>query len=99
MLEAQQRTANVVGYSAEQGDTLDFSALAQASMPSGVAAALASGDLRVAEDAGGAFATLQVHNGSDWLSVAQLDGAHAGDAVNVTLDAAHVAHLQALLLA
>jgi hypothetical protein len=96
-----QPIAHVVGYSAAQGDTFDFSALAQTNLPSGLAAALASGDFRVAEDASGTFATLQVHDGagaSDWLSVAQLDGVHAGDPVNVALDAAHVAHLHAAVL-
>jgi hypothetical protein len=89
---------HIEGYSAAQGDTLDFSALTPAELPGGLAAALASGDVRVAEDASGAYATLQVHAGTgadDWSSVAQLDGVHAGDAVNVALDAAHVLHLHA----
>jgi hypothetical protein len=93
--------AHIEGYSAAQGDTFDLSALTQADLPSGLAAALASGDLRVAEDASGAFATLQVHDGTgaDWLSVAQLDGVHASDPVTVALDAAHVVQLHAVMLA
>jgi hypothetical protein len=102
-VQAQQaQIAHVAGYSAAQGDTFDFSALTQSNLPSGVAAALAAGDFRVAEDAGGTFATLQLHYGAgdnDWASIVHLDGVHVGDPVNVALDAAHVAHLHAAVLA
>jgi Ca2+-binding RTX toxin-like protein len=97
-----QAIAHVVGYSAGQGDTFDFSAPMQSAAPAALTAALAAGDFRVAEDAGGTFATLQLHYGAgdnDWLSIAQLDGVHASDPVNVAIDAAHVAHLHAAVLA
>ena len=47
---------------------------------------------------GGALAQAGVPN---WVNVAQLDGAHAGDAVNVLLDshlAVHTAHIHVDLL-
>jgi hypothetical protein len=55
------------------------------------------------EDPSGSFATLQVNAsrlGSNWVDVAQIDGAHAGDAVNVLIDgpAVHLAQLHVGLL-
>ena len=67
--------------------------------------------VRAVEDAGGAFATLQVNTanlawgtklGPTWTDVAQIDGAHAGDDVSVLIDshgAVHLAHLHVGLLA
>jgi len=83
-------------YKAAEGDLIDFSSLLQVSFtpltPDGV-------QLRVAEDASAAFATLQlnVRSAADpfWTTVARLDGVHAGDAVNVALDATHTVHLSA----
>ena len=57
--------------------------------------------VRAVEDASGQFATLQV-NATDpgappstpnWVSVAQIDGVHAGDAVNVMVDSHSAVHL------
>jgi hypothetical protein len=42
--------------------------------------------VRVSEDASGAFAALEVNTAGHWTEVAQLDGVHAGDSVNVVLD-------------
>jgi hypothetical protein len=50
--------------------------------------------VRAMEDASGKFATLQVDHidpiglpsAPNWVNVAQLDGAHAGDTVNVLID-------------
>jgi len=88
--------AHIASYSAAQGDVFDFSALQVAD----------AARVRVVEDATDAFATLQVDTGggivgrggasnAHWESVAQVDGVHAGDAVNVLLDPAHVAQLHA----
>jgi hypothetical protein len=65
--------------------------------------------VRVVEDQGGAFAVVQINTTRaaavqrglaptepHWTNVAELDGAHSGDAVNVLVDnhgAAHLAHL------
>ena len=50
--------------------------------------------VHAAEDASGAFATLQINTaaaqgGDHWVSIAELDGVHAGDAVNVVIDLTH----------
>jgi hypothetical protein len=95
---------HVADYSFAQGDTLDFSALTSQFHYSNIADASL---LRVVEDASGTFATVQVNTsaamrgGATWTTVAQLDGAHAGDDVGVLIDsqaAVHVAHLHAGLL-
>ena len=79
-------------YSAAQGDSFDFSALTSAFHGSGLGDASV---VRAMEDASGTFATLQVSTsdwtsgskvGQTWVDVAQLDGAHAGDAVDVLID-------------
>jgi hypothetical protein len=70
--------------------------------------------VRVVEDHGGTFATLQLNTtpgqvsimptlqvAPTWVNVAQIDGAHTGDAVNVLVDshaAIHLAHLHVDLL-
>jgi hypothetical protein len=66
---------------------------------------------RAVEDSSGQFATLQVNtspdttfmgiggsaaHGANWTSVAQIDGAHAGDAVNVLVDSNAAVHLAQL---
>jgi co-chaperonin GroES (HSP10) len=89
---------HVVDYSAAQGDTFDFSAITSQFHNSGVNDALV---VRAVEDASGKFATLQVDHidpmglpsAPNWVNVAQLDGAHAGDAVNVLVDNNHSVHL------
>jgi hypothetical protein len=52
--------------------------------------------VQVHEDASGTFATLQVNtdvaHGGNWIDIAQLDGVHAGDAVNVAMDFTHAVH-------
>jgi hypothetical protein len=83
-------------YKASEGDLIDFSSLLQVSYAPLPADAV---QLRVAEDASAAFATLQLNVGSAanpfWTAVAKLDGVHAGDAVHVSLDATHTVHLSA----
>jgi co-chaperonin GroES (HSP10) len=96
---------HVADYSAAQGDTFDFSALTSAFHNSSVSDSLV---VRAVEDASGKFATLQVDNinpnglpsAPNWVSVAQLDGAHAGDAVNIWIDnhSVHLAQIHVDLL-
>jgi VCBS repeat-containing protein len=89
---------HVADYSAAQGDTFDFSAITSAFHNSSVSDALV---VRAVEDASGKFATLQVDHidpmglpsAPNWVNVAQLDGAHSGDAVNVIIDNNHSVHL------
>jgi hypothetical protein len=89
---------HVADYSAAQGDTFDFSALTSTFHNSGVSDALV---VRAVEDASGKFAMLQVDHidpmglpsAPNWVNVAQLDGAHAGDSVNVLIDNNHSVHL------
>jgi hypothetical protein len=75
---------HLADYSAAQGDTIDVSALFSPG----------SGQVQAHEDASGSFAILQVSSdpahGSQWISIAQLDGVHEGDAINVIVDATHV---------
>jgi len=89
---------DVADYSFAQGDTFDFSALTSPLHASSVSDALM---VRALEDPSGSFATLQVNTGdcslglkvSNWVSVVQLDGAHAGDAINVLVDSHSAIHL------
>jgi hypothetical protein len=89
---------HVADYHAAQGDTFDFSAITSAFHNSGVNDSLV---VRAVEDASGKFATLQVDHidpmglpsAPNWVNVAQLDGAHSGDAVNVLIDNNHSVHL------
>jgi hypothetical protein len=108
---AAQPLTHVADYSAAQGDTLDFSALTSAFHNWNIGDASM---VRVVEDQGGAFAMVQINTtpaapmqrgvaaaAPHWTNVAQLDGAHSGDAVNVLVDnhgAAHLAHLHVDLL-
>jgi hypothetical protein len=88
--------ALIPDYKAAEGDLIDFSSLLQVSYAPLPADAV---QLRVAEDASAAFATLQLNVGSAakpfWTAVAKLDGVHTGDAVHVALDATHTVHLSA----
>jgi Ca2+-binding RTX toxin-like protein len=92
------QVTHVADYSAAEGDTFDFSALTSAFHNSNVNDSLV---VRAVEDASGKFAMLQVDHidpmglpsAPNWVNVAQLDGAHAGDAVNVLIDNNHSVHL------
>jgi large repetitive protein len=96
---------HVADYSAAHGDTFDFSALTSTFHNSSVSDALV---VRAVEDASGKFATLQVDHidpmglssAPNWVSIAQIDGAHAGDAVNVVIDnhSVHLAQIHVDLL-
>ena len=110
---AAQPITHVADYSAAQGDTFDFSALTSAFHASNIADASL---VRAVEDPSGTFATLQLNTAPaapagfgpmpqaavpNWVNVAQLDGAHAGDPVNVLVDshaAIHLAQIHATLL-
>jgi hypothetical protein len=89
---------HVVDYHAAQGDTFDFSAITSAFHNSSVNDSLV---VRAVEDASGKFATLQVDHidpmglpsAPNWVNVAQLDGAHSGDAVNILIDNNHSVHV------
>jgi VCBS repeat-containing protein len=99
------QVTHVADYSAAQSDTFDFSAITSAFHNSSVSDAMV---VRAVEDASGKFATLQVDHiepmalpsAPNWVSVAQLDGAHAGDAVNVWIDnhSVHLAQIHVDLL-
>ena len=96
---------HVADYHAAQGDTFDFSAITSTFHNSSLSDALV---VRAVEDASGKFAMLQVDHidatalpgAPNWVNVAQLDGAHAGDAVNVLIDnhSLHMAHIHVDLL-
>ncbi len=95
---APAQVTHVADYHAEEGDTFDFSAITPAFHNSSASDALV---VRAVEDASGKFATLQVDHidpmglpsAPNWVNVAQLDGAHAGDAVNVLIDSHSAVHL------
>jgi Ca2+-binding RTX toxin-like protein len=99
------QVTHVADYHAAEGDTFDFSAITSAFHNSGVNDALV---VRAVEDASGKFATLQVDHidpmglpsAPNWVNVAQLDGAHSGDAVNVLIDnhSVHLAQIHVDLL-
>jgi hypothetical protein len=97
---------HVADYSYAEGDRFDFSALTSQYHATSVDDAMI---VRAVEDPSGKFATLQVNAtdpgappaGPNWVSVAQIDGAHAGDAVSVAVDshsAVHVAQIHVGLL-
>ena len=88
---------HVVEYHFAEGDTFDFSALTSPFHYSDTADASL---VRVIEDPSGSFATLQVNTntalrdfGPHWTNVAQIDGVHSGDAVNVLVDSHSAVHL------
>jgi hypothetical protein len=99
------QVTHVADYHAAEGDTFDFSAITSQFHNSGANDALV---VRAVEDASGKFATLQVDHidpmglpgAPNWVNVAQLDGAHAGDAVNVLIDnhSVHLAQIHVDLL-
>jgi hypothetical protein len=112
---AAQPITHVADYSAAQGDTFDFSALTSAFHFSGIADnslvravedssgtfAMLQIDTSPVLAVGRGAATLPQTGVPNWVNVAQLDGAHAGDAVNVLLDshlAVHAAHIHVDLL-
>jgi hypothetical protein len=112
---AAQPITHVADYSAAQSDTFDFSALtsafhasnvADASLvravedPSGIFATL---QLNTNADAPAAASRAGTASSApaNWVNVAQIDGAHAGDPVNVLVDshaAIHLAQIYATLL-
>jgi hypothetical protein len=99
------QVTHVVDYDAAEGDSFDFSAITSAFHDSSVSDALV---VRAVEDASGKFAMLQVDHidpmglpsAPNWVNVAQLDGAHAGDNVNIWIDndSVHLAQIQVDLL-
>jgi VCBS repeat-containing protein len=99
------QVTHVADYHAAEGDTFDFSAITSAFHNSNVNDALV---VRAVEDASGTFATLQVDHidpaglpaAPNWVNVAQLDGAHAGDTLNVLIDnhSVHLAQIHVDLL-
>ena len=87
---------HVTDYSAAQGDVLDVSALTSQLHLSNVSDASL---VQVVENSSGTFATLQVNvtpDSAHWVSVAQLDGLHSGDAVDVLVDSNSATHLAQL---
>jgi hypothetical protein len=90
----------ISGYSAGQGDVVDVSAVLRGSYAPLTAD---SAQVRVAEAASNAFATLDFNAGSaqdpHWVALAKLDGVQAGETVNVVLDASHTVELHSTLLA
>ena len=112
---AAQPITHVADYSAAQGDTFDFSALTSAFHASNIADAslvravedpsgtFATLQLNTNADAIGAAsrAAAQPSAVANWVNVAQIDGAHAGDPVDVLVDshaAIHLAQIHATLL-
>lgn len=104
---ASPQLTNVADYKFTEGDVFDFSALTASFHGSDMSDNFV---VRAVEDASGTFATLQVNIanpawgtkfGPTWVSVAQIDGAHAGDDVAAMIDngAVHLAHLHVGLLA
>ena len=83
----------MLDYNLAEGDAIDLSPVLEAVFRQGQQAA----DLvQIKADAGGQFATVQVDadgtaNGSNFVVLAQLNAAHAGDVINVTLDHAQQA--------
>jgi hypothetical protein len=105
---AAQPITHVADYSATQGDTFDFTALTSAfhasnvsdaslvravEDPSGTFATLQLNTTpETAATRGGGFAP-PAAGATTWTNVAQIDGAHAGDAVNVLVDSHAAIHL------
>jgi hypothetical protein len=86
----------ISGYSAAQGDVVDVSAVLRGSYAPLTAD---SAQVRLTEAASNAFATLDLNvstaQSPHWVALAKLDGAQAGDTVNVVLDASHTVALLA----
>jgi hypothetical protein len=85
--------AQITGYSASHGDVIDFSAILHGSY-----APLTPDTTQLRVTASSTSATLDFNIGTaehpHWTALATLDGVHAGDTVNVALDATHTVHLQ-----
>jgi hypothetical protein len=82
---------HVADYSAAQGDMIDLTALFPGAS---VANANPLALVHAVEDAGGTFAELQINTAAagqsaHWVDIAQLDGLHLGDAVNLSIDSSH----------
>jgi hypothetical protein len=102
---APAQVTHAADYNAAQGDTFDFSALTSAFHNSNVSDSLV---VRAVEDASGKFAMLQIDqidpmglpSAPNWVNVAQLNGAQAGDAVNIWIDnhSVHLAQIHVDLL-
>ena len=78
-------------FSAAESDQIDLSALLAPAYGQGTGQPIAA-LVRAIEDASGTFANLQIDpdgtaNGTNWITIARLDGLHIGDDVNVILDA------------
>lgn len=89
---ANTAATHIADYSAAENDVLDIAALLASLPPS------PTGDnanlVRVAEDASGSYASLQVDTGDQhWTDIAVLDGVHDGDTVNVVVDPNNPAHV------
>ncbi|MBR1143456.1 cadherin domain-containing protein [Bradyrhizobium sp. AUGA SZCCT0431] len=92
---------HVGDYSYAEGDRFDFSALTSQFHATGFSDGMI---VRAVEDGSGQFATLQVNANdpygppaaANWVSVAQIDGAHSGDALNVLIDSHSGVHLTQL---
>jgi hypothetical protein len=88
----------VTDYHFTEGDSFDFSTLTSQFHASGIDDNMI---VRAVEDPSGSFATLQVNKVdasatsgySNWVSVVQIHGAHAGDPVNVLVDSHSAVHL------
>ncbi len=81
------------GYNAVEGDQIDLSGLLSSAVHQGSGQSLGTLVRAVASDAG---AYLQIDadgvlNGNNWITVARLDGLHAGDVINVIVDSAQSA--------
>jgi len=72
------QVTHIADYTRADNDVIDVSALVGAAAQAGAQEL----DLRVAEDASGTFATLQMSaaggQSAHWVDIAQLDGVHAG---------------------
>jgi hypothetical protein len=95
--DAPAPVTHVTDYHFAEGDSFDFSALTSQFHATGFDDSMI---VRAVEDPSGGFATLQVnnvegasHGRGNWVSIAQIDGAHAGDAINVLVDSHSAVHL------
>ena len=80
---------DIANYDALQGDTIDLSTLSDGAQNRSSSDAT---QVRAQEDASGTFAVLQVNtDSSHWVDVARIDGALAGDQIDV-LDTTHILH-------
>ena len=82
---------HIADYNAAQGDTIDLTALFPGAS---VANANPLALVHAVEDASGTFATLQINTAAagqsaHWVDIAQLDGVHLGDGVDVSINSSH----------